>query len=296
MNDAELLGRCPDYISIGGIFKATPHTEGEDRFVYFEASNEGLDLQGEVIVAKALRESGDYFLKYGNIDLDHITKIGPKLGIPDYQTFEIGIPREVRQTGNSTFVKSEIYRGTGPASAKANEFWDSITNLNPPKPWYPSVGGAALEKSIEIDPKTHARRAIIKKVRWSNVGMSRTPVNQHVGTCATVPVGAFAKSMGPAGLDIGKALEAGYGTDAATLTGGGALRTQSLEGKPVNYFDFRNKLSSALRKGHAGKNPSVRDVVTFASDHFGLTPDEAADHVERFTRDIKAAMGQRSAK
>lgn len=290
MSDADLLGSCPDYISIGGMFKATPRTEGGRRFVYLEASNEGLDQQDEVIVAKALRDSSDYFLKYGNIDIDHVTKIGPKLGIPDYQKFEIGQPVEVRQDGGTTFVKAEIYSGDGPAAEKANLFWSSVTDLSPPAKWYPSVGGQALQKSIEIDPATHRRKAIIKQVRWSNIGVSKTPVNQHVGACATIPVGAFAKSFGPDGLDISKALEAGYGTDSSLLDGGAALRKQSLSRRPVNYFDFRNQIAKAMRHGECGVHPVTADLIRHATEKFGMSPDESTEHVSRFLRDINTAM------
>lgn len=289
-NDTDLLGSAPEYFSVGGIFKATPHTEGEKRFVYFEASNEGLDQQGEVIVAKALRESSDYFLRYGNLDLDHVTKIGPKLGIPDYQTYEIGQPREVRQDGNTTFAKGEIYQGEGQMAEKANMFWDSLTKLNPPARWYPSVGGQSLAKAIEVDPTTKNRKVVIKKLRWSNLGFSRTPVNQHVGTCAAMPMGAFAKAMSANGLDIAKAMEAGYGTDSATLTGGAAVRKQSLAGKPANYFDWRNQISKAMREGRAGKNPGTAALVKFSSDSFGMTADQSAEHVERFVRDLKTGL------
>jgi hypothetical protein len=294
MNDAEILGSAPDYVSIGGIFKATPHSEGDRRFVYFEASNEGLDQQGEVIVAKALHESSDYFLRYGNVDIDHLTKIGPKLGIPDAARYEIGLPVEVRQDGNSTFVKSEIFTGDGQIAEKANMYWDSLTKLSPPQRWYPSVGGQSLAKAIEVDPKTQGRKVVIKKVRWFNIGMSKTPVNQHVGTCATMPVGAFAKAMSESGLDIAKALEAGYGTDSASLTGGAALRKQSLYGTPANYFDWRNQISKAMRDGRAGRNPDRAALVKFSSDAFGIGADQSAEYVERFVRDIKDGIKRRN--
>ncbi len=88
---------------------------------------------------------------------------------------------------------------------------------------------------------------VIKRVRWENVGLSKTPVNDHVSVCATVPVGAFAKCwVAGIGFDLVKALEGGYGTDAAALTGGGALRRKSLYGAPINYFDFRNRISTAV--------------------------------------------------
>lgn len=287
MNDADILGACPDHISIDGVFKATPHTEGAHRYVYLEASNEGLDYQGEVIVAKALSDSASYYLRSGNCDLEHYSKIGPKLGIPDYLSYEIGLPVEVRQSGRSTFVKGEIYQGTGPSAEKANIFWDSITNLVPKTPWYASVGGQSLEKAIETDPDTGARHAVIRKMRWSNTAFTRTPVNGHVEACSAMPVGAFAKAMTPGGLDVAKALTAGYGTDLAALTGGAAMRGQSLHGAPINYFDFRNKLAKAMRGGACGASPVSADLHAYAVKNFGMSPEEATQHVERFLRDIK---------
>src|SRR5690606_3482208 len=272
MDDAQLLASVPEFLSLGAMLKATPSTEGARRFVYFEASNEGLDQQGEIVAAKALADSADYFLRYGNVDIDHYTLIGPKLGIPDYPLYEIGRPVDVRQDGGRTFVKAEIYSGSGPAAERANQFWSSLTEITPPARWYPSVGGKVLAKAIEIDPKTKLRKALIKKVRWYNIGVSKTPVNQHVAACATVPVGAFAKCWTAAGLDIAKALEAGYGTDSTALEGGAALRKQSLDGVVHSYFDFRNRLAAAVRSGAAGKNPGVQQLVEYSAKRFGLSP------------------------
>lgn len=298
-NDAQLLAGIPDYLSIGSMLKATPQLDGGQRIVYFEASNEGLDQQGEVIAAKALAESAEYFKRYGNIDIDHYTLIGKpnpeqgRAGIPGCELYEIGRPIDVRQTGGTTFVKALIYSGVGEAAKRANDFWSSITELNPPQRWYPSVGGSVLQKAIEVD-KNGLRKAIIKKVRWNNIGVSKTPVNQHVGTCATIPLGAFAKSWTADGLDFAKALEAGYGTDAATLAGGAAIREQSLDHKIHSYFDFRNKLAGQMRSGSAGKNPGARDLVELAARTFSLPRDQAAEWVERFMRDLKNGLNKRS--
>lgn len=300
MNDEQLLAGIPDYLSIGNMLKATPHMDGGRRIVYFEASNEGLDQQNEVIAAKALAESAEYFKRYGNVDIDHYTLIGKpdpmkgRPGIPGCELYEIGRPVDVRQDGKTTFVKAEIYSGTGPAAERANDFWSSITEVNPPQRWYPSVGGSVLAKSVEIDPQSKLRKAIVSKVRWTNIGVSKTPVNQHVGACATIPLGAFAKSWTAAGLDFAKALEAGYGTDSAELAGGAALRRQSLDPKIHSYFDFRDKLAGGMRTGSAGKNPGVRDLVEFAANKFGLPQDQAAEWVERFMRDLKFGLNKRS--
>jgi hypothetical protein len=298
--DEQLLAGIPQYLSIGNMLKATPQMDGGQRIVYFEASNEGLDQQNEVIAAKALAESAEYFKRYGNIDIDHYTLIGKpdaargRPGIPGAELYEIGRPIDVRQDGKTTFVKAQIYSGTGPAADNANLFWSSITELNPPQRWYPSVGGSVLAKSVEIDPKTKLRKAIVSKVRWNNIGVSKTPVNQHVGTCATIPLGAFAKSWTAAGLDFAKALEAGYGTDSASLDGGAALRKQSLDGVVQSYFDFRDKLAGKMRTGATGKNPGARELVEFTAKQFSIPLDQAAEWVERFMRDLKFGLNKRS--
>lgn len=298
--DEQLLAGIPEYLSIGNLLKATPHMDGGQRIVYFEASNEGLDQQNEVIAAKALAESAEYFKRYGNVDIDHYTLIGKpdpskgRPGIPGCELYEIGRPIDVRQDGKTTFVKAQIYSGEGPAAERANDFWSSITDLNPPARWYPSVGGSVLAKSVEIDPVTKLRKAIVSKVRWNNIGVSKTPVNQHVGTCATIPLGAFAKSWTAAGLDFAKALEAGYGTDSAALSGGAALRRQSVSPAIHSYFDFRDKIAGSMRTGSAGKNPGVRDLIQVATNQFSIPPDQAAEWVERFLRDLKIGLNKRS--
>jgi hypothetical protein len=270
LSDASLYDACPDFVSVGSLLKAHPTVEGDRRILYFEASNEGVDQQNEVIAAKALSDASDFFLRYGNIDIDHYTLIGAKLGIPDYPAYEIGRPVDVGQRGASTFE--------GRMADKANMVWSSMVDLNPPQRWYPSVGGQVLAKSIEVDPTTKARKAVVSQVRWSNVGLSKTPVNQHVGTCETVPVGVFAK-----------ALTAGYGSDSAALAGGGALRIQSIDTGVKSYWDFREKLAGDVRGGLV-QNPTAKTLVDHAAEKYGLSRDVAAGHVERFMRDLKQGL------
>ena len=297
LSDAALLDASPDFVSVSSMLKATPFMDGGRRILYFEASNEGVDQQNEVIVAKALADSAQFYLRYGNVDLDHFTIIGAKVGIPNYPSYEIGRPIDVGQRGGSTFVKSEIFSGEGPMAEKANMVWDSLTRLNPPQRWYPSVGGAVLAKSIQIDPITKEERTVVGRVRWQNVGLSKTPVNQHVGSCATVPMGVFAKSLMADGmLNLSKALDSGgYGTDSATLSGGAALREQSLDHGVKNYWDFRNKLAAGISGGRVTRNPRAADLATFATTEFGLSQDEAAGYVERFMRDLQSGLKKEKA-
>lgn len=273
------------------LMKATPSEEGGERIIYFEASNEGVDQQNEKVLAKALEESADHFLKFGNIDIDHFTLLGARAGIQNPMAYEIGRPVDVRVRDNRTFVKAQLYRGTGELARNADMVWSSMTEINPPARWYPSVGGAVLAKSVEIDPETKNKVAVVKKVRWTNVGLSRTPVNQHLPTATVVPTAVFAKSLG--GFVLQKALEASYATDAAAKTGGAALGMQSLDGAPQSYFDFRDRMAGALRSG-AIKDQSMHGLVQYGTEKFSLSPDEAAEWVDRFLSDLKSSLTKRS--
>ena len=284
-----------EFLSFPGLLKATPSTEGGDRFVYFEASNEARDLQGEVVLAKALADSADYYLRFGNLDVDHVTQVGAKAGIPDYLLFEIGKPVEVRAAEPSTFVKAQIYSGSGQMAEKANQVWESLTELNPPARWYPSVGGGILEKGQVLDPATGVSHTVVRKVRWTNVGLSRTPVNHTVPTVGTVPIAALAKSWGIAGLalDLNKALDSGgYGTDSATLTGGAALRKQSLDRRVQSYWDFRDRIGDDIRTKVIKAEPA--DIVRHAQSAYGLDPATAGLWAENFKADFQRAVSNRA--
>ena len=100
----------PHYLCISGLLKARPVTEGARRFLFMEASNEATDLQGEKVLAKSLADSADYFLRYGNIDLDHRTLIPPRPGENPY-LWEIGQPIEARIDGDRTFVNHDFAVG-----------------------------------------------------------------------------------------------------------------------------------------------------------------------------------------
>jgi hypothetical protein len=287
-DDAELLAAVPDFISVSGLLKSTPVEEKGERFLFLEASNEDVDHQNEIVLQKALSESTPYFKQYGNIDISHYTIIGPRLGIANHLEYEIGRPRDVCVDGKKTFVKAELYRGESAQAKNAGMVWDSLTKQKPPCPWYPSVGGAVLAKSIKVDPKTNARVAVVEKVRWSNIALDRTPVNQTVREVSTIPLGVFAKSLN--GFVMSKGLTSGYGTDSTSLEGGAALREESLYGKPANYFDFRNKLSKSIRAGHLGKNPGARETVQFSMKTFKLEGSRAAEWVERFYNDLNIGL------
>ena len=294
MTDDDLLASIPEFMSINTLMKARAAVEGNDRIIYVEASREKNDLQNEVVLAKALKESAEHFLKFGVLDMDHksMPNVAKMYGIDNPDEWAVGQPMDVRFDGDVTLVKAKLYSGDTPLANRANIVWEGLTKLSPPARYYASVGGAVLGREVRTDPKTKERFAVITKTRWNNLALSLNPVNQHLSAATTMPVGTFAKSLG--GYVITKGLEAGYGADVATLTGGGAMRQQSLDGQIQSYFDFRNKLSGAMSAGDAGKNPGARQLVELAAKRFSIAPDKAAEWVERFMRDLKNGLNKRS--
>lgn len=294
--DRELLAGVPEWMALGLVLKASPSEEAGNRFLFFEASNEDADYQGEVILQKALAESSDYYLRHGNIDLSHYTIMGPKAGIQNHLEYEVGRPVAVRVDGKRTFVKAHLYTGNSPMARNANMVWDSLTRQRPAARWYASVGGAVLSKSVRLDPRSRSRVAVVDRVRWNNTALDRCPVNMTVGEVSTAPIGTFAKALGgfvfaksegaPAGVT------AGYGTDSATLTGGGAMRRQSLDARVQSYWDFRDRIASDVRSKRV--HPSSLEALSgHASKTYGLSKDEAADWCGRFLGDLQAARSSK---
>lgn len=295
-SDEQILAGIPDFLSIECMLKATPAQEGGNRYIYFEAANEGRDQQDEVVLAKALEESADHYIRYGNIDVDHksMPSVAKMYGIEHPELWEIGTPVDVRFDGSSTFVKAQLFSGDTALAENANMVWDSMTKLNPPRKYYPSVGGKVLAKSFKLDPETGDKIGVVSKVRWTNVAISQHPVNQHVGGVATIPFGVLAKSWGAEGLDMAKALEASYATDARAKVGGAAIGKQSLDrgsNTPRSYFDFREKLSGAVKSGVVD-SLSQDGLVSYSAGNFGLSFDEAAEWVDRFLGDLKSGLSK----
>lgn len=286
ITDSQLLAQVPDFISLGCFMKASAALENGDRYIYIEASNEDVDHAGEVVSQDALRDQRDFFLRHGNIDLSHYTIMGPKAGIANYLDYEVGKPIDVQFVGKTTLVKAQLYKGTAKGSSamsrNADTVWESMTKQTPPARWYASVGGSVLAKEIRINTETGARYVLVTKVRWNNLALDRCPVNRTVPEISLAPIGIFAKSLG--GFVFRKTLEAGYGTDSATLVGGAALRTQSLQGGVMSYEDFIERMRDVCLRLEW---KDARSLAALAANRLNLSSKVANDWVSRFLRDLE---------
>lgn len=293
MEDKDLLATIPDFVSFPVLMKATPSMEADKRIIYVEASKESRDQQGEIVLAKALKDSVGVFKKFGVLDLDHksMPSVARQYGIDNPEDWIIGQPIDVTFNNGTTIVKAELRRGDSPLAEKANRVWEGLTQVSPPDRYYASVGGAVTSREIRLDPVSKSKVPVITGTRWNNLALSLNPVHPDLNPASATPIGVFAKSLNGFVL---KALEAGYGTDSAGMTGGAAMRMQSLDGAPINYFVFRDKLADAMSNGAVPHNPSSRDLVAHCKAMFGLSLSDAAEYVERFIRDLKTGLNKRS--
>lgn len=269
----------------GLLFKATPRTDGDRRLVYCEPSTEAWDQQREKILKSALLGSKDHFLKFGNLDTDHATMIGTRLGLSpeEARLREIGFPVDVI-TEPRTVVVGEIYQGPAPTAREANLFWASLTEQRPSKRWYPSVGGRnAVKEPTPVG-------SVIKAFTWVNLGFANEPVNPDVR-----PVSL--------GLDaFYKAITAGYGTDRAGLEGGAALRRESLHPHVVaaiagsdRYQRSADAYLEALANGQRCQHMRPPHTLATLIEHFQLCEGQSREDARLSALALIRTVDQRRA-
>ena len=147
--------------------------------------------------------------------------------------------------------------------------------------------GAETEISLGLDRKASARRRI------SGAMVAQDTIAAPASVAAKKPSEAIRLPVCSALTTTITTISAPRAASTA-LAGGASMRKQSLDGVVHSYFDFRNKLAAQMRSGAAGKNPGARELVTHAAKQFGVSPDQAAEWVERFMRDLKNGLNKRS--
>lgn len=238
-------------------------------------------MDNERMLRQALMDSAEYFLSKGNLDIEHLTLLGLQKGLQNPRQYEIGRPIDLKFDDGRTFVKGEIYQGVGQELEQANFFWKSITEFVPAMPWFPSVGGHIRDTGM-IHPKGSPNPVkAIKKVYWNNIGFAREPVNPTVPGVSVIPMGSFAKCWIGAGSTLEytpvlKTIQAGYGTSLPDLTGGGAIRRESLHGI-ANYAPAADRLIAAMKQGRI-KSRGSRLLPQDLIDH--LMSDSDMSHAE----------------
>ena len=249
--------------------------------VFLEASNEGIDQEGEVLIRKALELSKDYFLEMGILSWDHKHK---QTGQPQ---FIIGEPSEVAftESPSRTLVKGWLYQ----KNKIAQQVWDNIQS--DASKLGASVGGGILKKSAD---EKHPDIGVISRVIWDETALTHKPVNTGTfGHVSVIPFPEFAK-----------ALMAGSGTDAASYTGGRALTGESMDHlltdqtfaqtdkEKITYQDSRKYMDGLLVAIAKGRVKSMNDVVSFTLDQ-GYSDGVASALIEFIAKKIPKLAGVR---
>lgn len=251
------------------------YTDNDGNYIFeLEASNENLDLQGQIVLQRALLESEEFFLKNGVISNDHQHKRKDRNGnmIVD-NTMVIGEPIAVRKEGKSTIVKGKLYGNV----ASAKPFIDLLKAKS--NRVRGSVGGI-LPKIVK-DNATGAEK--ITSVLWNDLALTCSPVNSTVGYAV------FAKSMNQA--EIVKALEAGYGTDSATKTDGNALILEDVEKNTLVATESGEKetLRALLAALQTGEINGERQAEIFLENN-GFTAEQSRAAVREIIKEGGLAM------
>ena len=193
----------PIIVSFPAIIKARQDSDGR-RIIECEASVEKADLEGDIIEQKALLDSADSFIKTGHIDIDHLSEIGSRLGIPNPESYIIGRPTEVKDLGSKrTGVVAEIMRSNDGSidiiKNRYDSFWKTLQN-EPPVAWRASVFGYPADDGV-IDCRgttcdSGATRFHVKALDWKSLAMTRNPICDSIkGTVKIVTAKSFMASF-----------------------------------------------------------------------------------------------------
>lgn len=180
-------------VSLPAIIKAHTSKDGK-RIVEVEASNQEIDSEGDMILQKALLDSSESFIKSGHCDIDHISELGHRMGIPNPSAYIVGRPIEVKDYGKGcTGVVSEIRKAADgkcdPTRNKYDEFWESL-NTDPPVKWSASIYG--FPKSGMIDDcrrqacDSDATRYVVRGIDWRSLAFTTKPINSSLTRYAKV--------------------------------------------------------------------------------------------------------------
>ncbi len=171
-------------------------TQDGRRIVELEASNEGVDLEGDKIAQSALMKSRESFLRSGHLDIEHYSEIGDRLDppIPNPASYIVGRPIDVVDLGNGrTGVVGEIAKSADgsyrPDLYKYDMLWESLNRV-PPVKWLASIYGYPIPEEV-IDCSTTtcnngAKRYYVTGIDWRSLAFCKNPMNNHIVGAARV--------------------------------------------------------------------------------------------------------------
>lgn len=173
------------------------------RVIKIIPSVERVDLQHQIVTLDALRASWKFFEKYGNIDIEHLTRMSLSETEAKKRIVTAGFPYDPNvgrvfweigrpvpnsfNTADCSFL-AYIYEDKPSNKSAANWYWSTVTERKPPTPWKASIGGfiqspvpTILQNNDEVLGVNRLQLVgVVKKWNWNNCTQTLSPVNFHV--------------------------------------------------------------------------------------------------------------------
>jgi hypothetical protein len=173
------------------------------RVIKIVPSVERIDLQHQLVTLDALRASWKFFEKYGNVDIEHLTRMSLSESEAKKRIVAAGFPYDPNvgrvfweigrpipnsfNTADCSFL-AYIYEDKASNKSAANWYWSTVTERYPPTPWKASIGGfiqspvpTILQNNDEVlGVKRLQLVGVVKKWSWNNCTQTLSPVNFHV--------------------------------------------------------------------------------------------------------------------
>ena len=278
------------------------------RIVELEASNEGVDLEGDRILQSALMGSKESFIKSGHLDIEHYSEIGDRLDppIPNPASYIVGRPLDVVDLGNGrTGVVGEIAKSADgsyrPDLFMYDMLWESLNRV-PPVKWLASIYGYPVpEAVVDCSQNTCSHgttRYEVHKLDWRSLAFCKNPMNNHiVGAARVISQKSFtdaiskANALWPDGTDI-------FGADSAEpllasmvgglpgSVGGSAIQANDAQAPaqqpmncPASIDEMWGEYQRHILRDCPAYDMSIGNTLGFFRDHYmqcrGLPFDKA---------------------
>jgi|WetSurMetagenome_2_1015567.scaffolds.fasta_scaffold67743_2 hypothetical protein len=222
-----------------------------------EASNENVDVDGQIVLQNALVKSKDYFMKNGIISWDHLHKQKDANGnIVTNPEFIIGEPLGIETEGDKTFVKAILYKGNKIVEDIVDKLRQGAKIIKT------SVGGRKPVVQKSYDKNTGKNLEKIVDVNWDELALTYKPCNQTLSPVQLI-----------------KSLQAGYPVDSANMSGGETLVKQDLEGADKAEHIKRHAAMKALIMAMAEGNCNDIDTAHNLLVQHGIQDEKVADSI-----------------
>lgn len=188
-------------------------------------STDRRDRQGEIVEAKGLDFAE--FLKSGHFNDNHSQETAAIVGYPTQVKYHKSLSEFGISSASGWTCEGYVIKGT----KRSDGIWELAKALA-------AVPNRKLGFSIE-GKVIRRENKTIERANIRNVAITNCPVNTDC--CWDLLNKSFYEE------DTAKAMMAGFGTSPATQTGGGAIRSESLDSKVKDQMAKKKKKEDALK-------------------------------------------------